>query len=176
MYEEGTILRLKEQRPPTIVDGPDVEVPMLDEEGKETGEVSHERSQVEVPFPYNRVRVVGTSFITYTRPPGSDDLTKESYEGQDAIGIIITPETSFAATLDEPYGKLRRLYDIEALPEHIIEQPKVVVRRGPSAIAGPSPEDVFRGDNTVDEAPRSARNPKSPLEDPRPSAEPTSPL
>ena len=169
MYQEGTILTLKEQRPPTVVDGPEVDVPVVDEEGNPTGEVRREKSQVEQPFPYNRVKVVGVSFITYNRTRGSEDPTKEEYVGQDAVGVIITPESGFAATLDEPYGKLRRLYDIEQLPEIIIEQPKVVVRRGPSALAGPTPEETFRGSAPAVEAPRTAPNPASPLEDPRPA-------
>jgi hypothetical protein len=186
MYEEGTILTLKEQRPPTLVDGPEVEeeveVDVIGEDGEPTGEKAVEikktKTQVEQPFPYNRVRVIGPSFITYSRQRGSEDPEKEPYYGTDALGVIIVPESGFAATLDEPYGKLRRLYEIEQLPEPILEEVRVVKRPpSPSALAGPTPEEVFAGNQPIgDSAPRTAPNPRSPLEDPRPTAKRVSPL
>ena len=173
MYEPGTILELKEQRPPTTVEGPEVEI--IDKNGKPTGKFK--REQVEQPFPYNRVRVLGPSPIVYSRQRGSEAPDREPYVGPDAQGVIIQPESAFAMTLDEPYGKLRRLYDITELPEIVVEQPRVVVHRGPSALPGPTPEEVFSGSSPEPvDAPRTAKAPSSPLEDPRPLTRPVSPL
>ena len=171
MYEEGTILVLKEQREPTITE---IEVTVLGKNGKPTTKT--EVQQVEEEFPYNRVKVIGPSFIRHIKNLGMD-AKKEPYTGQDAQGVIITPAGgAFGATIDEPYGKLRRMYDIAELPENTFEAPKVTVHRGPSAVSGPTPEEVFGGTEPVD-APRTAANPvHSPLPDPRPDTPDVSPL
>jgi hypothetical protein len=110
MYEPGTILKLKDQRPAD----------------DETGE----------PFPYNVVKVVGPS------PIGHAD--KGKWTGTDADGVIIVPLTNFGSTLDEPFGKLRTLYDVESVPEVEIEvSAPIRVINSATAQAGPTPEEVF---------------------------------
>lgn len=85
-------------------------------------------------FPYNRVRVVGES------PVGHQN--KGDWTGPDAAGVIIVPLTNFGGTLDEPFGKLKELYDVESIPEHVAPaQPQVRVVN--PAQQGPTPEEVF---------------------------------
>lgn len=118
-------------------------------------------------FPYNRVRVVGPSPIDGAVRPGE-------WSGGDAQGVILTPLTNFGATIDEPFGKLRALYDVEHIPEVLVPvQTQVRVIDSSTAAAGPTPEEVF-----AKEAPgvppepgqTRARTPLSPLDDPRPAA------
>lgn len=175
MYLPGTILKLREQRPPTVVAGPEVEI--IDKNGKGTGK--YKREEVEQPFPYNHVRVIGPSPLTYTHQRGAESPDRQPYDGADAQGVIIQPVSEFAMTLDEPYGKLRRLYEITELPEEEFTHPVVRVHRGPSAIAGPTPEEVFADKAPADtqpDVPRTAKRVGSPLEDPRPKTKPVSPL
>lgn len=85
------------------------------------------------PFPYNRVRVIGNSPMSYGPQPGS-------WGESGGQGVIIEPLTEFAATLDEPLGKLQKLYKV------VEEPPPVVIRRGVEIEVpdvGPSPEEVF---------------------------------
>ena len=87
-------------------------------------------------FAYNRVRVVGESPVSHAH--------KGDWEGADARGVIIVPLTNFGGTLDEPFGKLRTIYDVESIPEH--EAPAAVpikVIDATSASAGKTPEEVF---------------------------------
>lgn len=87
-------------------------------------------------FPYNRVRVVGESPIAHG--------DKGTWTGGDARGVIIVPLTNFGSTLDEPFGKLRELYDTESIPEHEapVAQPVRVIQ-AETAAAGLTPEEVF---------------------------------
>jgi hypothetical protein len=125
MYEPDTILVLKEQKPP---------VKVAKKEDPDTGRV---RKAHEIPFPYNKVRVVGQSPVDHGAGRGG------SWDGTGARGVIIEPLTAFGSTLDEPYGKLQKLYDVESIPsnEVIIEPLKVI--RPTSGSAGPTPEEVF---------------------------------
>jgi hypothetical protein len=87
-------------------------------------------------FPYNRVRVVGESPVSHA--------DKGDWKGADARGVIVVPLTNFGSTLDEPFGKLRTIYDVESIPEH--EAPAEVpikVIKSTSQSAGPTPEEVF---------------------------------
>lgn len=87
-------------------------------------------------FAYNRVRVVGESPVGHTH--------KGEWRGPDARGVIIVPLTNFGGTLDEPYGKLREMYDVESIPEKVVEvQTKVRIVNSSSQSAGPTPEEVF---------------------------------
>jgi hypothetical protein len=118
---------------------------------KETGE----------EFPYNKVRVVGESPVSHAH--------KGTWEGAEAKGVIVVPLTNFGATLDEPFGKLRTMYDVSEIPEVIIEQPQIRVIDSSSAAAGATPEEVF-----ADKAPgvppeegqTRGRTPHSPLGEP----------
>lgn len=87
-------------------------------------------------FPYNVVRVVGESPVSHTH--------KGEWTGQDARGVIIVPLTNFGATLDEPFGKLRSIYDVTEIPEvHVQQDIRIKVVDSSSAAAGKTPEEVF---------------------------------
>lgn len=109
MYEQDTILVLKEQR----------------EADSETGE----------EFAYNRVCVKGPSPVSHA--------DKGDWTGPDAKGVIIVPLSNFGGTLDEPFGKLKSLYEVESIPEREITPPSVRVVNATTAAAGPTPEEVF---------------------------------
>lgn len=87
-------------------------------------------------FAYNKVKVINESPVSHTN--------KGDWQGVDARGVIIVPIANFGGTLDEPFGKLRELYDVESIPEHTapVEQPVRVINQG-TASAGPTPEEVF---------------------------------
>lgn len=138
MYEPNTVLTLKNPRDPD----------------PETGE----------EFPYNEVRVVGPSPVSYA--------AHGEWEGVNAAGVIVTPLANFGSTLDEPYGKLVALYDVTEIPVIEVDVvPQIRVINSTSQSAGPTPEERF-----ATEAPGVApepgqirgRTPRSPLDDPRP--------
>lgn len=145
MYTSNTILELKEKRSKGEPGTPEYE-----------------------PFAYDEVKVIGSS-------PIENGGGKYDYEGADAQGVIIQPLTSFESTIDEPFGKLRAIYDVKELPVVEVEEPKVRVIDAQTAEAGPTPEEVF-----ADEAPGEAsvdgrRVRTSPLPDP-PNAKKDGPL
>jgi hypothetical protein len=79
---------------------------------------------------------------------------KGDYTGSDASGVIIVPLSNFGGTLDEPFGKLRELYDVKEVPELIAAQkPEAQVRHVQPA-PQPTPEQVF-----AEEAPGVAPEP-----------------
>lgn len=86
-------------------------------------------------FPYNRVRVVGESPVSHPNKGG--------WTGADARGVIIVPLTNFGGNLDEPFGKLREIYDVESIPEHEAPANPVRVVKGGTASVGPTPEEIF---------------------------------
>jgi hypothetical protein len=142
MYERGTILTLREPRP-------DVEV------GEGEDKHSH-------PFPYNRVRVLGQSPINHS------SLDSE-WVGQQGQGVIIEALSSFASNLDEPFGKLQELYEVESIPEpEVVEN---VIKRVTPESLGPSPEDKFAAEQKaagIVKSPTRVPTPVSPLdEDPQ---------
>jgi hypothetical protein len=86
-------------------------------------------------FPYNRVRVIGPSPVSHA--------DKGDWKGADAAGVIIVALTNFGATLDEPFGKLREMYDVEEIPETVpARQPEAFIRPQ-QAPPGRTPEEVF---------------------------------
>jgi hypothetical protein len=88
------------------------------------------------PFAYNEVRVVGESPVSHA--------DKGDWTGTDARGVIIVPLTNFGGTLDEPFGKLREIYDVTSVPEVEVDVvQKIRVVNATSAQAGPTPEEVF---------------------------------
>lgn len=115
------------------------------------------------PFPYNQVEVVGPSPVSHTASSGD-------WEGPEAAGVIVQPVTNFGSTLDEPFGKLTALYDVESIPEpEVITDSKVRVIDAHSAQAGPTPEEVFKAEAPgapPEEGQRRART-SSPLGDVR---------
>lgn len=87
------------------------------------------------PFAYNRVEVIGESPVS---------IPRGGWEGSDARGVIVTPLSNFGGVLDEPFGKLRELYDVESIPERVMNiAPQVRVINSSTASAGPTPEEVF---------------------------------
>lgn len=94
--------------------------------------------ETDEPFAYNKVRVVGESPVSHAN--------KGNWSGGDAVGVIVVPLSNFGGTLDEPFGKLVTLYDVESVPEKVVNEaaPKVRVINSSTAEAGPTPEDVFK--------------------------------
>lgn len=94
------------------------------------------KSTPEAVFPYDRVRVLGPSPVT------NSSLTGE-WEGSDAALVIIEPVTQFEMNLQEPYGRLRRLYDVESEPEAVDQNIRVEVIPANTRQAGLTPEEAF---------------------------------
>lgn len=87
------------------------------------------------PFPYNRVVVINSSPVSHARG---------DWEGADAQGVIIQPLESFGGNLDEPFGKVREMFEVESVPVVEIPAQQVIrVVNATSAQAGPTPEEVF---------------------------------
>ena len=86
-------------------------------------------------FAYNRVLVVNASPVSHPRG---------DWEGADAQGVILQPLSNFGGNLDEPFGKVREMFEVESVPETIIPAQQVVrVVNATSAQAGPTPEEIF---------------------------------
>lgn len=132
-------------------------------------ELKEPRSTEDKPFPYDRVKVIGQSPIDHATGATS------GWEGVNSQGVIITPLTDFASTLDEPLGKLQALYDVAEVPEVVVDAaPQVRIVNSRSAAAGPTPEEVFAKEapGVADPDGGRARTPfVSPLDDPRPNPE-----
>lgn len=175
MYEPETILKLKEPRSKGT---PPVGKP---QRGKE-GEIGYrpQSADYEPPsddwevFPYDRVRVIGQSPINHA------SITDE-WSGTSGQGVIVEPIHEFGATLDEPYGKLQRLYEVESVPVHEVPaEVPIRVINSTSGSAGPTPEEQI-----AEKAPgvppkpgeKRGRTKHSPLDDlPGAEAESSSPL
>lgn len=144
MYEPDTILKLKEPRSVGEPDSEDYEA-----------------------FPYDVVKVVGPSPINHGGP-------QSEWIGSEGSGVIITPINGFGSTLDEPFGKLQSLYEVESIPEREIElgAPVKVITPG---TAGPTPEEVFAKEAPADPDKRSKHGERvrSPLDGPSTSSEVT---
>lgn len=128
--------------------------------------LKEQRSTDDKQFAYDRVRVVGQSPVSHTSESAK-------YSGEDAKGVIITPLTEFAGNLDEPFGKVRKLYDVESEPVYE-EEVKTTVRRvdATTRAAGPTPEDIFAEQAAGDpNKPRRPGSPTSPLVDPSPPSD-----
>lgn len=120
-------------------------------------------------FPYNVVRVIGESPVSHAH--------KGDWTGPDAAGVIIVPLTNFGATLDEPFGKLRDIYEVTEIPETVIQEQKIRVIDSSTSQAGPTPEEVFAKDAPgVAPEPGQTRGRTSPLGDPGGPATGGSPL
>ena len=153
MYAPGTILKLKEQREPTEKLDRDTGEPVL------RGPKGREKP-VMLEFPYNRVKVIGRSPVSY-----ANDWT-----GIDAQGVIIMPLTDFAGNLDEPFGKLQQLYEVESIPEvEVPKEVKVKIIDANTNQAGPTPEEVFAKESPgKPPAPGQIRGRTKPFEDVKP--------
>lgn len=93
------------------------------------------QSTEDYTFPYDRVKVIGTSPVSHAGG------AMGNWSGQEAQGIVVAPDPHFGATLDEPYGKLLELYEVESIPE-----PTDLDRaaRVTEIEVGPSPEEYFK--------------------------------
>lgn len=113
-------------------------------------------------FPYNSVEVIGQSPIDHgtTRPTGQ-------WQGTNGAGVIIKPLTAFAGNLDEPYGKLRQLYEVVSIPEQAEIVREVRIKVSTPEDLGPTPEEVF-AQLPASDAPRRPATKSSPLPDPDP--------
>lgn len=109
-------------------------------------------------FAYNTVEVINASPISAH--------TKGNYTGPDAVGVIVVGTSNFGATLDEPFGLLRELYEVVSIPVHEAPANPVRVVNATSAAAGPTPEEVFQKEapgKAPEEGQTRARTPLSPL-------------
>ncbi len=111
---------------------------------------------------YNRVRVIGQSPISHA--------TTSDWGGTGAQGVLITPEAApaeegkkpisvFGSNLDEPYGKLQKLYGVISIPSpdmEVVAAPVRVINHN-SGQVGQTPEEVF-----AKEAPGKPRPPGPP--------------
>lgn len=145
-------------------------------------ELKERKGTEEKPFAYDEVEVIGQSPIQH----GEDRTGGAHWVGSLANGVIIRPHgETFGATLDEPYGKLQRLYKVKALPTEPEPQTAKITtfdEANAHQAGAPSPEEVFgqaeaaEGLEPSDGRGRTAFN-DSPLDD-LPGAEepPASPL
>lgn len=140
MYAPGTILKLREQHEPIVLEG-------KGEDGED----------IELPFPYNRVKVVNQSPINHGGQAAE-------WAGADGQGVIITPLEGHGSTIDEPYGKLTRLYEVESIPERILQAPQIQVIDSNSGDAGPTPEEVFA--KAAEGQPKSGERARTPFVSP----------
>lgn len=140
MYQAGTILTLKKQREPDTETRDALKKQAAAEKDakvkKELEKKAEETPAIE--FPYNRVRVIGPSPISRH--------VKGDWTGADAAGVLLTGLTNFGATLDEPFGWLRTLYDVEEIPS---EPQSAITHKDQAAILAAAhnvpetPEEIF---------------------------------
>lgn len=159
MYEPESILELKD---PKFIDPDGRPRPMSEFKPKN-------KDDEPTPFPYNRVKVIGQSPLVHTGARGD-------WEGAAAQGVIIQPLSDFAANLDEPLGKVQRLYNTVSIPETVIPANPVRVVHSTSGSAGPTPEEQFAA-ATDPNAKKSTERVKTPLtlddvDDDKPSSSP----
>ena len=113
--------------------------------------------------PYNHVKVIGQSPINH-------GTIQTEWIGAQGQGVIVQPLDGFGATLDEPYGKLQDLYEIDTVPDNVVPvgpQVEYIPQDG-----SPSPEDIFRTEASEPELEVSEpAKPLSPLDGEAPSEE-----
>jgi hypothetical protein len=117
------------------------------------------------PFPYNRVRVVNQSPINHAE--------SSEWTGANGQGVIVQPAgDGFGTNLDEPYGKLVELYDVESIPAPAELTAPVIRVMKPNDL-GPSPEEVFaRAAEAEGDTGNRRTKPKPRVQSPLPKAEP----
>lgn len=126
------------------------------------------KDEADPAFAYNRVRVIGPSTVTWATIDGDWTATGGNQ------GINIEPLTEFAGVLDEPYGKLRSLYDVEYEPEVVTEIVQTIRKYDANSI-GPTPEEVFAAEAPGDPATKKAPRERTPLKAKSPT-KPRTPL
>lgn len=157
MFTAGTILELKKPRPAEEKRNRDDEVVMVKD--PKTGESTDKPVMQE--FPYNRVEVVGPSPVVH--------VGQSEWTGADAEGVIIRPLTEFGGNLDEPVGKIKQLYNVVSVPEPQVYKPEVRVVEATTAMAGPTPEEVFAKEAPGKPPKRGQHRARTPFEDVKPS-------
>lgn len=85
---------------------------------------------------YNRVNVVGQSPVDHA-------LISSEWTAGNGQGVIIQPLEGFGATLDEPFGRLQELYEVESIPEPVTVPAAAVVKVVTQGDLPPSPEEQF---------------------------------
>jgi hypothetical protein len=125
-------------------------------------------------FAYNRVRVIGPSPVNHA------EKADAKYTGTDAAGVLLEGLSNFGATLDQPFGRLRELYEVESIPEKVVEvKPTIRVVESNVTDAGPTPEDVFKTEAPgvpPEEGQIRGRTPLDPLAELDTAADPHDPL
>lgn len=138
---------------------------------KEPKSVKATKTEPAKIFAYDQVRVIGPSPVTHS---GQSD---GEWDGVGAQGVIVTPLTEFAGNLDEPLGRLQRLYKIVSEPEDVNTQIEVRTYDGNTSAAGQTPEEVFA--DASEPTPKSAkrvRSRHSPLQEMDDDTAPVGPL
>ena len=171
MFKSGTVLELKEQREPTQATDPYTGEPRFEKKrNPRTGEETvNESKPVMLPFPYNKVEVVGPSPVIRQ----NDDWT-----GADAQEVILRPLHDFAGNIAEPLGKVKKLYNVVSVPEDVVEVERTIrVIQANTNQAGETPEEVFAREAPGKPAKNGGRA-RTPFEDvrPDPGTQGTSPL
>lgn len=159
MYDPDTILELKEPKPDEVV------------EARKDPDTGRTRPKHKIPFPYNKVRVVGQSPVDHSAG------RQGTWQGAAAQSVLIEPLSGHGSTLDEPLGKIQKLYKVVSVPSNEILVEPIRVVRSTSASAGPSPEEVFAKESPgVPPKPGQNRGRTSPLGDVEDDSAARSPL
>lgn len=127
MYDSGTVLKLKE---PKFIDSEGKARPLAEFKPKD-------KNDKPALFPYNEVTVLGASPIGHAQPSGAE------WTGVDAQGVIVQPLTVFSVTLDEPLGKIQRLYEVVSVPE---KGPAEIVVKQTTTKYTPTPEELLNAE------------------------------
>lgn len=123
MYVRDTILTRKVQKKPEIVSGP-------------TDPKTGKPTKIEIPYAYNRVRVIGPSNVK--RVVRYNDGAVD-YPGD---GIIIQPHGEcFGPTEDRTFAELQEDYNVEFIPEEEPVEEPVMPRKREAPL--PTPEQAF---------------------------------
>ena len=108
-----------------------------------------------MPEAYHRIEVIGQS-------PLSHSSAASEWTGTNADGVLIRPLTDFGSTLDEPYGRLRDLYEIESIPDAVIAAQAATAPQA-AYIAPQTVEEVFEDASGGPERAKPAKVKRSPL-------------
>ena len=124
MYDSGTILKLRE---PKFIDADGKAQPLTEFKPKD----KNDKPKL---FPYNEVTVLGASPIGHPTADGAE------WTGVAAQGVIVQPLTEFSVTLDEPLGKIQRMYEVVSVPE---KGPAEVIVKQTTTRYTPTPEELL---------------------------------
>ncbi len=174
MFKSGTVLELKEQRGDEPKIDPYTDQPVHKKKrNPRTGEETFTDEVVMLPFPYNKVEVIGPSPVIHSDP-------NSPWQGADAVGVIIRPLSDFAGNLDEAFGKLKQLYNVVSVPEAIEQPVERTIRVIDAATnqAGETPEEVFAREAPGIPAEAGKKRGRTPFDDvkPEPGTKGRSPL